>query len=168
MKFWIGQSISVFGSQFSPFAIQAIAIGILAATDTQLGFLAFFNFIPFLVLGLLVGVWTDRHKRRRIMIYADFGRAAVLFVIPGVFLLLGLAGFSMNILYLVTLLAGVLTVFFEIAYQANIPSFVQKSQIVDANSKLEASRSVAQVVGPSAAGFALGVITAPWWSLETS
>ena len=161
MKFWIGQSISVFGSQFSPFAIQAIAIGILAATDTQLGFLAFFNFIPFLVLGLLVGVWTDRHKRRRIMIYADFGRAAVLFVIPGVFLLLGLAGFSMNILYLVTLLAGILTVFFEIAYQANIPSFVQKSQIVDANSKLEASRSVAQVVGPSAAGFALGVITAP-------
>lgn len=161
VKFWVGQSISVFGSQFSPFAIQALAIGPLAATDTQLGLLAFFNFIPFLALGLFVGVWADRHRRRRIMIYADFGRAAVLFVIPAVFLLSGIAGFSMSLLYLVTLLAGVLTVFFEIAYQANIPSFVQKSQIVDANSKLETSRSVAQVAGPSAAGGALAVLTAP-------
>ena len=161
MKFWIGQSISVFGSQFSPFAIQAIAIGTLLASDTQLGFLTFFNTIPFLVLGLLVGVWTDRHRRRRIMIYADFGRATVLFSIPAIFLIFGLVGLTMNLLYAVTLLAGVLTVFFEIAYQANIPSFVRKNQIVDANSKLEASRSFAQVIGPSAAGFALGVITAP-------
>ncbi len=161
MKFWVGQSISVFGSQFSPFAIQAIAIGILHTSDTGLGLLAFFNFIAFPVLGLLVGVWTDRHRRRRIMIIADFGRAAVLFVIPAVFLAAGLAGFSMNLLYVITLIAGILTVFFEIAYQANIPSFVQKSQIVDANSKLETSRSVAQVAGPAAAGAILSVLTAP-------
>ncbi len=158
MKFWIGQSISVFGAQFSPLAIQAIAISTLAATDTQLGLLAFFNTIPFLTLGLLVGVWTDRHRRRRIMILADFGRAAILFSIPLSFLLYAL---SMNLLYVVTLIAGILTLFFEIAYQANIPSLVEKSQIVEANSKMETSRSLAQAAGPSVAGFTIQAISAP-------
>ncbi|MDA4126714.1 MAG: MFS transporter [Thaumarchaeota archaeon] len=161
LKFWVGQSISVFGSQFSTIAIQAIAITTIVATNTQLGLLAFFNTIPFLTLGLLVGVWTDRHRRRRIMIFADFGRAATLLSIPLAFFALGLGGLTMNLLYAVTLVAGILTVFFEIAYQAYIPSLVQKSQLVDANTKLETSRSIAQVAGPSAAGFALGLVTAP-------
>jgi len=156
LKFWVGQSVSVFGAQFSPLAIQAIAIS-LNPTDTQLGLLAFFNTIPFLALGLFVGVWADRHRRRRMMIFADFGRAVVLFSIPLSFLLYTL---SFNLLYIVTLSAGVLTVFFEIAYQANIPSLVQKSQIVEANSKLETSRSTAQVLGPSAAGVAITTIGA--------
>ncbi len=126
-----------------------------------MGLLAFFNTIPFLTLGLLVGVWADRHRRRRIMILADFGRAGVLFIIPASYFLLGLQGFSMMMLYAVTLMAGVLTVFFEIAYQANIPTLVQKNQIVEANSKMETSRSVAQVAGPSSAGFVIHALSAP-------
>ena len=158
VKFWVGQSISVFGSQFSPLAIQAIAITTLFASDFQLGLLAFFNTIPFLTIGLFVGVWADRHRRRRIMILADFGRAGILFAVPLSFLFYGL---SMNLLYLVTLVAGILTVFFEIAYQANIPSLVEKTQIVEANTKMETSRSVSQVAGPSAAGFAIKAVGAP-------
>ena len=158
MKFWIGQSISVFGAQFSPFAIQAIAISFLAATDTQLGILAFLNTIAFLSLGLFVGVYADRHRRRRIMIYADFGRAAVLFTIPLAFFTWGL---SMNLLYVVTLLAGILTLFFEIAYQANIPNLVPKAQIVEANSKMETTRSISQAAGPPIAGFVVKIIQAP-------
>ena len=95
------------------------------------------------------------------MILSDFGRATVLFTIPVAYFLLGFQGLSMPMLYAVTLLAGVLTVFFEIAYQANIPSLVQKSQIVDANTKLETSRSVAQVAGPATAGAAIYTLTAP-------
>lgn len=168
LKFWIGQSVSVFGAQFSPLAIQAIVITVgqqtalpEAQVDAQLGFLAFFNTLPFLTLGLFAGVWADRHRRRRIMILADFGRAAVLFTIPAAFFVLGLQGISVTMLYGVTLLAGILTVFFEIAYQAHIPTLVQKSQIVDANSKMETSRSVSQVAGPSAAGFVVQALSAP-------
>ncbi|MBI3859397.1 MAG: MFS transporter [Thaumarchaeota archaeon] len=158
MKFWVGQSISVFGAQFSPLAIGFIAVKILDASDTQLGYLAFFNTIPFLTIGLLVGVWADRHRRRRIMLMADFGRAAVLFSIPFAAVFYAL---SMNLIYLVTLLAGILTVFFEIDYQSYVPSLVQKSQIVEANSKMETSRSTAQAVGPSAAGFVVNKFWAP-------
>jgi MFS family permease len=148
----------VFGSQFSPIAIGAIAYFALGATGFQFGILAFFNTIPFLTIGLLAGVYVDRHRRRRIMILADLGRALTLLTIPLSAILFTI---TMNQLYAVTLVAGVLTVFFEITYQSYIPSLVEKNQIVEANSKLEATRATAQFAGPTVAGYAVSVLTAP-------
>ncbi len=158
VKFWVGQSISVFGAQFSPLAIGTIVYGLVGQNGVVFGILGFLNQIPFLTLGLLVGVYVDRHRCRRIMILADLGRALTLFLVPlsAVFLFL-----TLNLLYLVTLVAGVLTLFFEISYQAYVPSLVEKRQIVEANSKLEATRATAQVAGPSVAGVAIAVLTAP-------
>jgi len=130
----------------------------LKATGFQLGVLGFLNSIAFLALGLLVGVWVDRHRRRRIMVFADIGRGLTLFVIPVAAVLFGL---TMNLLYAVTLVAGILTLFFEIAYQAYVPSLVDKPKIVEANSKLEATRNIGQGVGPAAAGAAITLISAP-------
>ena len=158
MKFWVGQSISSFGSQFSPFAIQVIAVSTLGATSLQLGVLSFLNTLPFLTFGLLVGVYVDRHRRRRIMIFSDLGLALTLFLIPFsavVFVV------TMNLLYLVTFVTGILTVFFQITYQSYVPSLVDRDQIVDANSKLQTTASTAQTLGPSIAGFIIPVVTAP-------
>jgi MFS family permease len=154
----VGQSISVFGSQFSPLAIGTIAVLSLKATGFQLGVLGFLNTISFLTLGLLAGVWVDRHRRRRIMIIADFGRSLTLVSIPLAAVLFGL---TMNLLYVVTLAAGVLTLFFEIAYQAYVPSIVDRPRIVEANSKLEATRNLSLGLGPAAAGAAITLISAP-------
>jgi len=158
LKFWIGQSISVFGSQFSPIAIGAIAYFSLKANGFQFGVLAFMNTIPFLTVGLLAGVYVDRHRRRRIMILADLGRSLTLLSIPVSALLFTI---TMNLLYVVTLVAGLLTVFFEITYQSYIPSLVEKKQIVEANSRLEATRATAQFAGPTVAGYAVSLLTAP-------
>jgi predicted MFS family arabinose efflux permease len=158
LKFWAGQSISVFGSQFSPLAIGTIAVLSLKATGFQLGLLGFLNTIPFLTLGLLVGVWVDRHRRRRIMILADIGRSLTLVTIPVAAIFLGL---TLNLLYAVTLVAGVLTLFFEISYQAYVPSLVDRQRIVEANSKLEATRTLGIGMGPAAAGAAITLFSAP-------
>jgi MFS family permease len=158
LKFWIGQSISVFGSQFSPIAVGAIAFFTLGAHGFQFGILAFMNTIPFLTVGLLAGVYVDRHRRCRMMVLADLGRALTLLSIPVSALLYTL---SLNLLYAVTLVAGGLTVFFEITYQSYIPSLVEKKQIVEANSKLEATRATAQFAGPTIAGYAVTILTAP-------
>lgn len=158
MKFWVGQSISVFGAQFSPLAIQIIAIMSLNVTNFQLGVLGFLNTIPFLFLGLFVGVWVDRHSRRRVLLFSDMGRCLVLVSIPlsSLFYLV-----TLNLLYAVTLVAGILTVFFEIGYQTYVPSLVKKPQIVEANSKLETTRSLSQAVGPTAATATISLIGAP-------
>ena len=123
-----------------------------------MGVLGFFNTISFLTLGLLVGVWADRHRRRRIMILADFGRCLTLFLIPLAAISFGL---TMNLLYAVTLVAGVLTLFFEIGYQAYVPSLVDRPRIVEANSRLEATRTLGAGIGPAAAGGAIALISAP-------
>ena len=92
------------------------------------------------------------------MIIADFGRSLTLVAIPLAAVFFGL---TMNLLYVVTLIAGVLTLFFEISYQAYVPSLVDKPKIVEANSRLEATRTLGQGAGPAAAGAAITLISAP-------
>ena len=158
VKFWIGQSISVFGSQFSGIAIPIAAYVILKAQPIQFGILGGLGTISFLLFSLLVGVYVDRHRRRVIMIYADLGRAGILALVP----LGALLGFlSMNLFYAVAFLSGVLTVFFEISYQSYIPSLVEHSQLVDANGKLEATRAISSSAGPSLAGVIVQLVSAP-------
>ena len=158
MKFWVGQAVAVFGAQFSPIAIQFIAIITLNVSPFQLGVLGFLNTAPFIVLGLFVGVWLDRHSRRRTLLLADLGRSLVLSVVPLSYLLYTV---TLNLLYAVTLAAGILTVFFEIGYQSYVPSLVDKPKIVEANRRLEATRSLSQAVGPTVAGGVCSVIAYP-------
>ncbi len=158
MKFWVGQSISVFGAQFSPLAVQFIAVITLGVTPFQLGVLGFLNTAPFLILGLFAGVWLDRHSRRRTLLFADLGRSLVLFLIPLSYLLFTV---TLNLLYVVTFVAGILTVFFEIGYQSYVPVLVERSQLVDANSKLESTRSLSQAIGPTVAGAVCYVVAYP-------
>jgi hypothetical protein len=67
----------------------------------------------------------------------------------------------MEHLIAVTLLVGTLTLFFDVASTSFIPSFLSDAQLVDGNSKLTASTSVAQVAGPSLGGTLISVLTAP-------
>ncbi len=171
LKLWASETISAFGSQFSGLAIPLTAIYFLQgqcivstgadACSYEFGILAATGTLPFLLIGLFVGVWVDRHRRRPVLVLSSLGRAALLALIPIFFLagMLGVVGFPL--LYSVSFLFGILTVFFDVAYQAYLPSLVQRDQLVDANGKLETSRSVAQVTGPSLAGAVIGLITAP-------
>src|SRR5260221_6980465 len=71
----------------------------------------------------------------------------------------------MGQLYLVTFLAGSLTLLFTIAHVSLLPSLVQDEQLVEGNSKLELSRSGAVIVGPSLAGLLIQMVTAPFTML---
>ena len=67
----------------------------------------------------------------------------------------------MGQLYVVGFLVGILTVFFDVAYQSYLPSLVARDQLVDGNSKLEISRSGAQLAGPALAGALIQALKAP-------
>ena len=158
MKLWMGQTISVFGAQFSPVAIQYASQKILNAGALQFGVLYAMGTLPFLIFGLPVGVWADRYRRRRTMIYANVGRALILLSVP----LAYLTGYlSIEEFYVVAFSTGVLTVFFEICYQSYLPTIVERSELVDANSKLQTSQASASGVGPALAGALIAVVSAP-------
>ena len=107
------------------------------------------EFLPFILFSLPAGVWVDRLRRRPILIIGDLGRAIALASIPIAF---DFGALTIWQLYIVGFVNGCLTVFFDVAYQSYLPSLVERDQLVEGNSKLEISRSAAQILGPGIAG----------------
>jgi MFS family permease len=159
LKLWAGQSISEFGSQVSVLAIPWLAAVGLHVNPIDFSLLEVFGFLPFIVLALPAGVWVDRLRRRPILIASDTARAILLMLIPTLW-----AVGALRIWHLLALqfLIGSFTVFFDVGYQAYLPALVAREDLVDGNSKLYLSSSVAQVAGPSVAGGLIAAITAPY------
>jgi MFS family permease len=159
MRLWAAQSVSSLGQQITELAIPLTAALLLHASPFQMGLLGYAQYVPYLLIGLFVGVWVDRLKRRRLLIGADVARAALLLTIPVLALLGQLA---LAELYGVVLAVGTLTVVFDVTYNAYVPALVQPGELVEANAKLGFSSSTAQVVGPTTGGILVQVLTAPY------
>ena len=135
-----------------------MAILVLNATPAQIALLRAADLVPGFLVGLTAGVWVDRLRRRPVMITADIGRALLLGSIP----LVALTGHArIEQLYLVAALASLLTVFFDVAEQSYIPAVVGRDRLLDANSKLAATQSIAEVGGFGVAGWLVQLFTAP-------
>jgi MFS family permease len=159
MKLWSGQTVSEFGTAVSQLAIPTIAVLALHASAFQVASLGTVEFLPFLLFTLPAGVWVDRLPRRAILIVGDLGRGALGLSIPIAY---ALGDLHLAQLYLVGFLTGVLTVFFDVAYQSYLPALVEREQLVEGNSKLEVTRSGAQLAGPGFAGLLIKLATAPY------
>jgi MFS family permease len=159
IKLWAGETVSLLGSQISLLALPLTAILMLKATSVQMGFLGVAEFAPLLLVSLFAGVWVDQLPRRRLMIGAAIGQALLLSSIP----LVSLWGLlSMEYLYGVSFLIGTLSVFFAIAYQSYLPTLIQTDYLVEGNSKLEISQSLAEIAGPGIGGSLVQLLTAPF------
>jgi predicted MFS family arabinose efflux permease len=158
LNLWAAESISQFGTQVTMIALPLIAALTLDASPLQMGILSAAMTAPALLIGLFVGVWVDRLRRRPLLIGADFARAMALLAIPAAWWLDVL---SISVLFGVALIVGSFTVVFDIAYISFLPSLIRKDQLVDGNSKLEISVSTAQVGGPAIGGVLVGAMTPP-------
>ncbi|MBW0103668.1 MFS transporter [Pseudonocardia sp. KRD291] len=146
---WSGESASQVGTRIGEIAIPLLAVTVLGATPWQMGLLTAAQTAGFLLIGLLAGVVLDRVRRFPVMIASDLARFALLVTVPvaGWF---GVLGYPQ--LLAVAFLAGLCTVFFDVAYQSVLPSLVGRPQLVDGNGKLESTRAVAAAGGPAAGG----------------
>jgi len=160
LKLWTSDTISQFGTQFSGYAIPFTAL-LLTSDPLAFSILNASAFIGFAVFALFIGVYVDRHRRQRIMTLANIGRGIFLGLIPLAAVTGTLTRAGMPLLYVVSFMVGLLTVFFDVSYQAILPSLVDRSQLVEGNSKLEWSRSGAQVVGPGMAGLVVQAVYPP-------
>ena len=159
LKMWTGQTISQFGSSISQLALPIIAVRLLLASAFAVAALGTVEFLPFLLLTLPAGVWVDRLPRRAVLIVGDVGRGLLLLSVPVAYLT---GHLSLAQLFVVGFLTGVLTVFFDVAYQSYLPALVDREDLVDGNSKLEVTRSAGQLAGPPAAGGLIQLLTAPY------
>jgi MFS family permease len=158
MLLWAGESASLIGSAVSYVAFPLVAVVTLKASPVQVGALVMAGRLPPLVFGAFAGVVVDRLSRRKLMIFADLGRMALVACVP----IASLAGvLTVWQLYLVSFGIGTLSLVFNIAYQAFLPSVVEPERLADGNGKLAASQSVAEVTGPGIAGWVMALAGPP-------
>jgi MFS family permease len=156
---WAAQTTSMFGSFVGGTAVQFTAVLVLKASPAEMALLALAQVVPGFLAGLLAGVVVDRLPRRRLMMAADAGRALLLLSIP---LATALGGLSLAWLAAVAFLTGVLTVFFDVAYESFLPGLVGRAAVLEGNSKLAASAATSEVLGFGAAGWLVQWLTAPF------
>ena len=158
-RLWIGESVSQFGSTVSQLALPLVAVLALHASTFQVGLLTACETAAFILVGLPAGAWVERMRFRSVLVVNDLVRAVMLAWIPTAALLGVLRIWQ---LYLVALVTGVSTVFFDVAYQSYLPQLVDRDQLVEGNAKLQASESTSQIAGPGLGGLLVQALGAPY------
>jgi MFS family permease len=153
-RFWLGQTISNLGSSFTFFALPLLVFK-LTGSPINLGLTTACEFVPYLLFGLVIGAWVDRVDRKRLMVATDLARAVVIATIP---LLAAVDALSVGWVYAVAFCSATLTIAFDAAEFAAIPSLVASGDdLVSANGRVQASYSAAQIAGPLLAGLLITV-----------
>jgi hypothetical protein len=150
--------VSDFGARITRDGLPMMAVMALAATPVQLGLLAALASASGLIVGLAAGDFVDHTQRRPILIAADLIRAAVLLTLP---LAAWLGLVSILQVYAAAALVTAASVLFDIADHAYLPGLVGKDLVTDANARISASESMAEMAGPAVAGVLFQWLTAP-------
>ncbi|MET8543584.1 MFS transporter [Kitasatospora sp. NPDC004799] len=141
---WFGETAGRFGQSVTVLALPLIAVSTLHADTFAVSLLSAAPWVPWLVIGLPVGVWVDRLRRKQVMFWANIV-CFVLFASVPVAAWAGVLGVGQ--LLLVALLAGAATVFFQTAYTAYLPDLLKPDDQAEGNAKLQGSASAAQIAG---------------------
>ena len=158
-RLWAGQTISQLGSVVTRTAVPLVALLVLHAGPWELAGLVVVSSAGVLLVGLAAGAWVDRLRRRPLLIWNDLARAVLLFSIP---LAYGLGALRIEQLYVVMFLEAALGALFDSAYPAYVPTLIGTDRLVEGNSKLAMSSSIAEIGGPGFAGALVQIVGAPF------
>ena len=158
-KLWIGQTVSELGSVVTRTAVPLVALLVLGAGPWELAVLVIVSSTGVLLVGLIAGAWVDRLRRRPLLIWDDLIRAALLLSIPVAF---ALGALRMEQLYVVMFLESCLGALFDAAYPAYVPTLIGRDRLVEGNSRLATSSSIAEIGGPGFAGALVQIVSAPF------
>ena len=120
-RYWTAAAISSFGSAVTAVAMPVLVIQLLGATPFEVGVVNAAQFVPYALLGLIAGVYTDRWRRKPVLVWASVGRALSLGAIP-ILWLIGVL--QIWILVIALLLFGAFSVFGFAATQSLLPRLV--------------------------------------------
>jgi predicted MFS family arabinose efflux permease len=159
LRLWAAQTVSDFGARVTREGLPMMAVAGLAAQPRQLGVLYAVTSGAGLLVGLAAGDFVDHTRRRRILIGTDLMRALVLLSLP----MAAWAGaLTMAQVYVVAALVAGASALFDIADHAYLPGLVGRAQVIEANARMSATESVAEMGGPALAGALFQWLTAPF------
>ena len=155
---WSAQLVSTAGS-----ALTDLAAGIFVwrATESALavGFTLMVTALPSLVVGLLAGVFVDRHDRKRIMMWTCIAQAGVVACIA---IVVGVDSIALPGLFLLLLLNAGIKQFFDPAHDSLIPEIATDEELAGANSFLSIASFGSTAIGFAGAGLLAGSVGLVW------
>ncbi|PNG23304.1 MFS transporter [Streptomyces cahuitamycinicus] len=157
---WLGETVSGLGNSITVVALPLIAVVGLDAGSTAVGLLTAAVWLPWLLVGLPVGAWVDRRRKRPLMTACDVTAAAALVSVPSA---AWLDALTFQQLVVVALVCGTASVCFSTAYHSYIRIVLDGRDLLEGNAKLQGSEAATQIAGPGVAGLlaqALGAVTA--------
>lgn len=157
-RFWFSSILAQFGAQITLLALPICAVLMLHATPAQMGTLAAFESLPFLLFGLPSGVLLDRSRRLPVIMASDAMVAIALASVP---LAWWLDLLTIPWLYAVGFVIGTGHVVGGSAEQVFLTFLVGRDGLVDAQAKFAGTESAARVVGPGMAGVLVQALGAP-------
>ncbi|GAA1759255.1 MFS transporter [Nocardioides hankookensis] len=157
-RYWLAATISSFGTAVTTVALPVLVIQELDASSISVGVVNAAQFLPYAVLGLVAGVYADRWRRQRLLVWSSVGRAATLGAVPVLWAFDDLEVWTLVVLLLAF---GAFSVFAFAATQSLLPRLVPRDRLVPANARLDQSDAAAQTLGPALGGGLVGLLGAP-------
>jgi len=139
-------------------ALPVLVVQVLGATPFEVGVVNAAQLLPYALLGLIAGVYTDRWPRTPVLVWASVGRALALGAIP---ILWRLGVLHIGLLVIALVLFGACAVFGFAATQSLLPRLVPRARLVPANARLDQADAAAQTLGPAIGGGLVGLLGAP-------
>src|SRR6478735_2200332 len=155
---WLAQLISTAGS-----SLTDLAAGIWVYRETHsalaVGLTLMATAIPSLIVGLLAGVYVDRHDRQRIMMVTCLVQAVIVGLIAFV---IGLSSIALVGLYVLLLANAGVKQFFDPAHDSLIPEMANDEELSAANAFLSIAAFGSTAIGFAGAGLLASTIGLQW------
>jgi MFS family permease len=158
VRFWRASAVSGLGSYVTLFALQALVVLDLHGTATEVGWLNAARWLPYLVLGLLVGAIVDGRRRLPLMVGTDLAQAFLLLTIP---LLWWFEALSLPALLVVVALSGTAAVINGAAEMSFLPRLLEIRHLQPAHARIDGTDAAASTAGPALGGLLVNAVGAP-------
>ena len=157
-----GNVLSQIGDGVHEFVFLITVLHVTHANVVLSGMVYFFRFVPYVVLGPLGGVLSDRWPRRTLMICADLARMAI----TAAFCLLLSKGWAgVTVLALVGMSMTAFRTVFQPAFQGAIPTLVRGEHLAAANAATQTAVELGGLIGPALGGTLLYLAADPGYVL---
>jgi len=157
-RMWLGACTSSIGTWMQNLA-QSWLVYELTKSAWYLGLDAFLGQIPIFLFSMLGGVVADRKDRRKILVVSQLVQMTCAILLA---CLVGFGAVEVWHVLLLSFVVGTAPGLGGPAYQAMIPSLVQKEDLQNAIAMNSIQFNVARVIGPTIGGVTLSTFGATW------
>jgi MFS family permease len=156
--YWVGQLISVGGSQMQLWALYW-HLRTLSDQPMVISGIGLARFLPVIIFSLIAGVAADRFNRRKMAILTQLALGGVALIL-GISTSLGAA--SIWVLFGLMAVQSVASAFDVPARQALIPSLVPREDLSNAYSLNSIASKVGGILGPAISGLVIAFLGLEW------